>query len=49
MIFRADDKQCELKGYVYGDMKTHDNERKLKLADTRVWEARNESRGAAGQ
>ena len=45
LVFRADDQKCEMKAYTYGGMNTPDNERKIVLVDTRVWEARKQAAG----
>ena len=43
LVFKADDKKCEMTAWTYGDMQTPDNERKLKQVDTRVWAARKQA------
>lgn len=45
LVFKADDKKCELKAYTYGGLQTPDNQRKLEQVDTRVWEARKQAGG----
>ena len=49
LVFKADDKQCELKAWTFGGLQTPDNERKLELVDTRVWKARKQAGGSATQ
>ena len=45
LVFRADDRKCEMKAYTYGGVKTPDNERKLEMVDSRVWEPRTQADG----
>lgn len=40
LVFEADETTCTMKAFVFGDMNTPDNERKLEEVDQRVWEAR---------
>ncbi|MCX6875963.1 MAG: metallophosphoesterase [Verrucomicrobia bacterium] len=49
LVFRADDRKCEMKAYTYGGTKTPDNERKVELVDTRVWEPRAQAGGKANK
>jgi len=49
LVFKTDDKQCELKAWTFGGLQTPDNERKLELVDTRVWKARKQAGGSATQ
>lgn len=48
LVFRADDRKCELKAYTYGGLKTEDNQRKIEQIDSRVWQPRKQAAGAAG-
>ncbi|MCX6866026.1 MAG: metallophosphoesterase [Verrucomicrobia bacterium] len=47
LVFKADDRKCELKAYTYGGLNTPDNQRKLELVDTRIWDARKPTGGSA--
>ena len=45
LVFRADDRKCEMKAYTYGGLNTPDNERKIEMVDSRIWEARTQAGG----
>lgn len=47
LVFKADDRQCEMNAWTFGGLKTPDNERKLEQVDIRVWQARRQATGAA--
>lgn len=49
LVFKVNNKQCELNAWTFGGLQTPDNERKLELVDTRVWKARKQAGGSATQ